>query len=62
MQLTAIEGSSDDDINIYPGNFTGTTVRIHEGDNGGSGGFPHDSPFMVVWYGECTRVTNVVVS
>lgn len=46
-----------DSIEIHMGtSFTGGTLHISEGDNGGTANIPRDRPWSITWYGKKTMV------
>lgn len=62
LQLTVLETAARDSIEIHPLDFIGTTIQIHEGDNGTPQNSLRDRPFTAVWYGreDCIKDVTIV--
>lgn len=57
-----LETSARDSIEIHAFDFLGTSIQIHEGDNGAGANIFRNRAFTVVWYGIQSMISEVTLT
>lgn len=58
VQLTVLDTTARDSIEIHPIQFQGLTAWVHEGDNGGAANNFRDRAFTIMWLGKCDNIVS----